>query len=110
GVPGLSETIRVRSVLGRFLEHSRIFSFADGGTPTVYIGSADLIHRHLDRRVEVRVRLPGEAAVRQVSDLLDLAFDPSTAAWDLGSDGEWKRPGPTPDAVTLRDLQARLLD
>jgi len=110
GVPGLSETIRVRSVLGRFLEHSRIFSFADGGTPTVYIGSADLMHRNLDRRVEVLVRLPGEAAVRQVSDLLDLAFDPSTAAWDLGSDGEWKRPGPTPDGVPLVDLQEALIE
>ena len=110
GVPGLSETIRVRSVLGRFLEHSRIFWFADGGTPTVYIGSADLMHRNLDRRVEVLVRLPGEAAVRQVSDLLDLAFDPSTAAWDLGSDGEWKRPGPTPDGVPLVDLQEALIE
>ena len=97
-------------MLGRFLEHSRIFWFADGGTPTVYIGSADLMHRNLDRRVEVLVRLPGEAAVRQVSDLLDLAFDPSTAAWDLGSDGEWKRPGPTPDGVPLVDLQEALIE
>ena len=67
------------------------------------------MHRNLDRRVEVLVRLPGEAAVRQVSDLLDLAFDPSTAAWDLGSDGEWRRPGPTPDGVPLVDLQEALI-
>src|SRR4029077_11608648 len=109
GVKGLSETIRVRSVLGRFLEHSRIFAFADGGSPTVYIGSADLMHRNLDRRGEVLVRLAREAAVGQVSDLLDLAFDPSTAAWDLKSDGQWKRPDPNPGGVPLVDLQEALI-
>ena len=109
GVAGLSETIRVRSVLGRFLEHSRIFWFADGGTPAVYIGSADLMHRNLDRRVEVLVRLPGEAAVRQVGELLDLAFDPSTAAWDLQPDGEWTRLGTTPDGFAKVDLQEALI-
>ena len=78
GVPGLSETIRVRSILGRFLEHSRIFWFENGGEPTAWIGSADLMHRNLDRRVEVLVKLPSTAEVDEVGRLLDLAFDPST--------------------------------
>ncbi|HEX4189864.1 MAG TPA: RNA degradosome polyphosphate kinase [Marmoricola sp.] len=89
GVPGLSETITVRSVLGRFLEHSRIFWFENGGEPEAYIGSADMMHRNLDRRVEVLVRLPGPDLVAEVGAVLDLAFDPSTASWELGSDGAW---------------------
>ena len=76
GVPGLSETIRVRSILGRYLEHSRIMWFANGGEPEAWIGSADLMHRNLDRRVEVLVKLPSSAEVDEVARLLDLAFDP----------------------------------
>ncbi|MCX6398972.1 MAG: RNA degradosome polyphosphate kinase [Propionibacteriales bacterium] len=90
GVPGLSENIRARSVLGRFLEHSRIFGFEGGGEPEAWIGSADMMHRNLDRRVEVLVRLP-EQSRDEVRDLLDLAFDPTTQAWELGPDGQWKR-------------------
>ena len=89
GVPGLSESVEVRSILGRFLEHSRIAWFDNGGEPAAWIGSADLMHRNLDRRVEVMVRLPGEAAVRDVQELLDLAFDPDTCAWLLDRDGTW---------------------
>jgi polyphosphate kinase len=90
-VAGLSETVEVRSILGRFLEHSRVFWFENGGTPNAWIGSADMMHRNLDRRVEVLVRLPGEENVAAIARLLDLAFDPNTRAWVLGSDGEWHR-------------------
>ena len=91
GVPGLSDTITVRSVLGRFLEHSRVFRFANGGDPESWIGSADMMHRNLDRRVEVLVRLPGEENQSEIGRLLDLAFDEDTSAWELGSDGTWTR-------------------
>jgi polyphosphate kinase len=89
GVPGLSENIDVRSVVGRFLEHSRIYWFANGGDPSVWIGSADLMHRNLDRRVEVLVQVPGQDNAEQVGRVLDLAFAPTTYAWLLGSDGVW---------------------
>ncbi len=89
GVPGLSESIEVRSVLGRFLEHSRVFWFENGGESEAWLGSADMMHRNLDRRVEVLVRLPGEENVAAIKALLDLSFDDDTSAWLLGSDGAW---------------------
>ncbi|HEU5043784.1 MAG TPA: RNA degradosome polyphosphate kinase [Nocardioidaceae bacterium] len=109
GVPGLSETIRVRSVLGRFLEHSRIFWFASGGSPSVWIGSADLMHRNLDRRVETLVELPGAAQVEEVGRVLDLAFDDGTASWWLTSAGTWERHAFDEDGSPLRDLQETLI-
>ena len=89
GVPGLSETIRVRSILGRFLEHSRVFWFENGGEPTAWIGSADLMHRNLDRRVEVLVRLRDAHVVAEVGSFLDQALDAGTTAWELDADGTW---------------------
>ena len=103
GVAGLSETIEVRSVLGRFLEHSRVFSFENGGEPVAWIGSADMMHRNLDRRVEALVRLPGEAQVEKVRSLMDLAFAEDTSAWELAADGTWKHNGGSVD------LQAELI-
>jgi polyphosphate kinase len=91
GVPGLSENIRVRSILGRFLEHSRVYWFENAGEPVAWIGSADMMHRNLDRRVEVLVRLPREEDVESVAGLLDLALDPDTNAWLLDSRGTWTR-------------------
>ena len=100
GVPGLSDTIRVRSVLGRFLEHSRIFWFANGGEPTAWIGSADMMHRNLDRRVEVLVRLPSQELVDEVEQLLEMACADDTRAWELGPDGRWVRNDGTIDMQT----------
>ena len=91
GVVGLSENITVRSILGRFLEHSRIFWFGNGGDPVAWIGSADMMHRNLDRRVEVLVRLPTSGSVAEIGELLDRAFAPETDAWVLNADGEWDR-------------------
>jgi polyphosphate kinase len=93
GVPGLSESIEVRSILGRFLEHSRVYWFDNGGEPEAWIGSADMMHRNLDRRVEVLVRLPEQQLVDEVSEMLDLAFDAETFAWELRSDGDWVQNG-----------------
>ncbi|THV30272.1 RNA degradosome polyphosphate kinase [Glycomyces paridis] len=91
GVPGLSENIRVRSVLGRFLEHSRVYVFENGGDPEVWLGSADLMHRNLDRRVEVLVRVQGDAHRAQLTSLLDRGMDGDTRTWRLGPLGLWTR-------------------
>ncbi|MGZ4438134.1 MAG: RNA degradosome polyphosphate kinase, partial [Nocardioidaceae bacterium] len=109
GVDGLSENIRVRSVLGRFLEHSRIFWFENGGTPQAWIGSADLMHRNLDRRVECLVRLPGEGQVDEVGRVLELAFDEGTSAWWLTESGTWERHHLGGDGEPLKDLQETLV-
>ncbi|MGW5363685.1 RNA degradosome polyphosphate kinase [Actinopolymorpha pittospori] len=109
GVPGLSETIRVRSILGRFLEHSRIFWFANDGEPDVWIGSADLMHRNLDRRVEALAQVTQSDHVEELTRLLALAFDDQTAAWYLDADGGWTRHHLDADGVPLRDLQQHLI-
>ena len=109
GVPGLSETIRVRSVLGRFLEHSRIFWFENNGSPEAWIGSADLMHRNLDRRVEALVQLPGERQVEEVGRVLDLAFDEGTPSWWLQPDGDWVRHSRDEDGNPLKDMQEALI-
>src|SRR4051794_3779616 len=108
GVPGLSETIRVRSVLGRYLEHSRIMYFENGGEPVAWIGSSDLMHRNLDRRVEVLVRLPSAVEVQEVASVLDLAFDPHTGGWELDSAGTWIK-ATSPDRRPLQNLQEQLI-
>jgi polyphosphate kinase len=91
GVPGLSENIRVRSILGRFLEHSRIYWFDNDGNPEVGIGSADIMHRNLDRRVEVLVSIGEERHIKELGALFDTAFDPGTSSWRLAADGTWIR-------------------
>lgn len=110
GVPGLSENIRVISILGRFLEHSRIFMFENGGSREAWIGSADLMHRNLDRRVETLVRLVDPEQVADLEALFDLAFDPDTSAWDLYPDGTWTRRLYDREGRHLRDYQETLID
>jgi polyphosphate kinase len=105
GVPGLSESIRVRSVLGRFLEHSRIFVFGGGGEPVGWIGSADMMHRNLDRRVEALVRLVDPAHTAQLVELMDSAMDDATSSFHLGADGGWTRHHLDADGQPLQDLQ-----
>ncbi len=92
GVQGLSENIRVRSVLGRFLEHSRIFYWRDGGDEKVYIGSADMMERNLDRRVEALVRVDDAKAKKRLLSILDLALSDVGSAWYLDPDGRWHEP------------------
>ncbi|MEW2274773.1 RNA degradosome polyphosphate kinase [Streptomyces sp. SID685] len=110
GVPGLSENIRVRSILGRFLEHSRVFAFGNGGEPEVWIGSADMMHRNLDRRIEALVRVvdPGHRAA--INRLLDTGMSDTTASWHLGPDGEWTRHATDADGQPLRNIQEMLID
>jgi polyphosphate kinase len=109
GVPGMSENVRVRSVLGRFLEHSRIFWFENGGEQQVWIGSADLMHRNLDRRVEVLVQIPTAEHVQEIGDLLDLGFDDATSSWWLGPEGMWVRHHLDEDGEPLIDMQSELI-
>jgi polyphosphate kinase len=94
GVPGLSDNIRVRSLIGRYLEHSRIFRFANGagpGAPVTYIGSADLMPRNLDRRIEALVPVMDPALQRRVDEILEVVMADDTLAWQLGPQGAWSR-------------------
>ena len=109
GVPGLSETIRVRSILGRYLEHSRIFSFLGGGDPKVYLGSADMMHRNLDRRVEVLVRLSEPNHVNSITEMFELAMSEQVSSWALESSGNWVRSQFDSEGNTLRDFQDTIM-
>jgi len=105
GVPGMSENITVRSVLGRYLEHSRIFSFHNEGDPQVYIGSADMMHRNLDRRVEALVRVADPTQIAELESLFDLAMSEGTSSWHLGPEGEWIRHSTDGEGKPLIDIQ-----
>ena len=105
GVPGMSETITVRSILGRYLEHSRIFAFENAGDPVVYIGSADMMHRNLDRRVEALVRIADPAQIAELNELFAFAMRDDTSSWWLGPDGVWTRHYLDADGKPLTDVQ-----
>ncbi|PJI93866.1 RNA degradosome polyphosphate kinase [Luteimicrobium subarcticum] len=119
GVPGLSESVRVRSILGRYLEHSRVFAFANSAPdtdldvpsdtapqgPEIFIGSADLMHRNLDRRVEALVRITDPGQVAELVDMLELSMSDATSSWHLHPDGRWVRHAAAEDGTPLTDLQ-----
>ncbi len=91
GVPGLSERIRVRSIVGQFLEHSRIFMFGNGGRPEYYLGSSDLMQRNLDRRVEAVVPVSDSRLRQRLQQILDVYLADDVLAWELGPDALWRK-------------------
>jgi polyphosphate kinase len=107
GVPGLSETIRVVSVVGRFLEHSRIYSFERDGEQRVLIGSADLMPRNLDTRVELVAPVEDERLRDDLLDALERCFADDTNCWELDADGTWTRR--TPQGPEPRNVQRELM-
>lgn len=109
GLDGVGDNITVRSILGRYLEHSRIFAFANDGDPQVYIGSADMMHRNLDRRVEALVRVVAPAQVKELIDFFDLALSDGTSSWRLQPSGDWERHSVGADGKPLIDLQDRTM-
>jgi polyphosphate kinase len=97
GVPGMSENIRVRSVLGRFLEHSRVFVFQAAKKTTFYLGSADLMPRNLDHRLEVVAPIDDPALQQRIKSTFETLLSDDSGAWELESDGGWTRLRPKKD-------------
>ena len=110
GVPGLSENIRAISILGRFLEHSRIFHFANGGDDEHWIGSADLMHRNLDRRVESLVKIISPEHKRTLNRALDGYLAETTSSWHMHQDGLWQREVRAASGERLDDFQMKALE
>ena len=109
GVPGLSENISVRSILGRFLEHSRIFHFANAGEDELWIGSADLMHRNLDRRVESMVRIDQTDHKRMLIRALDSYLSPTVLRWQMNPSGNWDRVVKTANGERLEELHSQVI-
>ncbi|MDU0347275.1 RNA degradosome polyphosphate kinase [Actinomyces sp. MRS3W] len=109
GVPGLSDNIRVRSILGRYLEHSRIYAFCNDGETDLFIGSADLMHRNLDRRVEALVRITDPVMIGQLEWLVTHAASDEVSSWWLEADGTWTRHTHDADGNRLEDIQTTLM-
>jgi polyphosphate kinase len=109
-VPGLSETIRVRSIVGRFLEHSRIYRFGDPGREArYYISSADLMPRNLDRRVEVAVPVDDPALRERLDEIIEVTFADDVLSWELHADGGWSKV-PTEQGVDVQEtMMARAI-
>jgi len=109
GIEGLSENIKVVSVLGRYLEHSRLFFFENAGDPDVFIGSADMQHRNLDRRVESLVKITQADQIKELNDLFELAMSGKVAIWELESSGVWRRYPRDKDGEPLIDMQDEVM-
>ncbi|MEY2815592.1 MAG: hypothetical protein RJA78_168 [Actinomycetota bacterium] len=109
GVPSLSETIKVRSVLGRYLEHSRVFRFENAGDAVVYIGSADMMHRNLDRRVETLVRLRQADHLTEMKNLFALGMSDTSHSWHLSPEGTWLKNGGQQDTANFIDVQDQIM-
>lgn len=109
GVPGLSETIKVHSILGRYLEHSRIFAFENGGDPEIYIGSADMMHRNLDRRVEALVKITQTDHIKELNAIFDLGMSDEVSVWELDQSGVWSRETLSPSGEKLIDMQDEMM-
>jgi polyphosphate kinase len=110
GVPGFSESIQVRSIVGRYLEHSRIFCFGQGERERYFIGSADLMERNLDRRVEAITPVKDEASRERLRQVLDIMRRDDRRAWALGEDAEWRRVEATIDGSGSVDTFQALMD
>ena len=108
GIPGLSENIKVRSILGRFLEHSRIYAFHNDGDPEVFMGSADLMHRNLDRRIETLIRITDPDMKAHLVNLVATACSDETQSWRLGPDG-WDHVTVGADGEKLAHVQDKLM-
>ena len=109
GIPGLSDTITVRSIIGKYLEHTRIYYFENGSgplEPIIYIGSADLMPRNLNRRVETLVAIADPAVENRLRHLLDLNLAPGAQTWFLSADGAWERDG-SPELLDLHEALER---
>ena len=106
GVPGVSDTIRLISILGRFLEHDRIFYFHNKGNPNVYLGSADWRRRNLEERVEALVRVDDPALQQRLRELLDAALTDNRSAWEMRSDGRYvlRVPGVNEPVRSYQDI------
>jgi polyphosphate kinase len=113
GVPNVSENIRVVSIVGRLLEHSRVYAFERNGEQTIYMGSADLMPRNLDHRVELATPIESKALRAELMDTLERAFSDNQSAWELNASGDWRRLSPDPNErprnmqLELAELHAR---
>jgi polyphosphate kinase len=110
GIPGISENIKIRSILGRFLEHSRIFHFVNDGENEIYIGSADLMDRNLNRRVESLVKIINEEHKAQLMSLLDEYLSDEIANWQMQSNGKWQSISKHNDGTAIDSVQNLLIE
>jgi polyphosphate kinase len=102
--------VRIRSILGRFLEHSRIYSFHNAGNPEFYIGSADIMERNLDRRVEALVRIDASEHKAELQEILDLSFSGKFRMWEMTEDDSWNYIKQGAEGKALEDFQEHFIE